>query len=221
MSDEIVAGNSNKRRNYQAAQAVNTEDKPQIEPLQHTGKIRKMKKSPGRKLLETFIHDDVKDVKGYVISEVLIPAIKDTFAAIVHGTTDMLLYGETRSRSRSERRDYSSIYYKGNQYSSFDRSERRRENRNSRSSSSVDDTITLDDILFERREEAQDCLDSLMEYIDRYDRPVSVSDFYGMVGVAGQFTDCEYGWDNLNQAQVRRVRDGYIIKFPRPYPINM
>ena len=219
MSEDRIIGNSNKRRDYQAPM-VAKEDRPKIEPIQHTGKIRKMKKSPGQKLLETFVHEDVKDVKGYIISDVLIPAVKDTFAAIIHGTTDMLLYGETRHRRESrDRTNYSRISYGGSSYSSLDRNEKRRRERE-HPRDDGEETVSLDDIIFERRDEAQECLDRLNDYIDMYG-PVSVSDFYSMVGEAGQFTDCEFGWDNLVQAQVRRVRDGYMIKFPRPYPIHM
>lgn len=218
MAAAKIEGNSNKRRdNYQTLSTPKETERPKIQPLSPKGRISKLKKSPGQKFLETFVHEDVKDVKGYIFTEVLIPAIKDTFAAIIHGTTDMLLYGESRRYDRGkDRTSYSKISYGGTSYGSFDRDKRRRE----REHPQDDNPVTLEDIVFERREEAQECLDRMMDYIDVYG-PVSVADFYSMVGEAGQFTDCEYGWSDLRMARVQRIRDGYIIKFPRPYPINM
>ena len=44
---------------------------------------------------------------------------------------------------------------------------------------------------------------------------VSVADLYDLVGVTGNYTDNKYGWTNLSNAEIVRVRDGYQIKLPR------
>ena len=49
---------------------------------------------------------------------------------------------------------------------------------------------------------------------------VSVADLYDLVGIAGSYTDNKYGWTDIRNASVVRVRDGYVIKLPRALPLN-
>jgi hypothetical protein len=49
---------------------------------------------------------------------------------------------------------------------------------------------------------------------------VSVADFYDLVGVDGTYTDNKYGWTNIRNAYVNRVRDGYVIKLPRAISLD-
>ena len=50
---------------------------------------------------------------------------------------------------------------------------------------------------------------------------VSVADFYELVGVPSNYTDNNYGWSNLRNAYVDRLRDGgYIIKLPRAFQLD-
>ena len=76
------------------------------------------------------------------------------------------------------------------------------------------DTITLD-----TRGEAEEVLARMDEIIDTY-KMVRVADFYDLVGVTGNYTDNKYGWTNIRNAEVIRVRDGYRIKLPRALPID-
>ena len=49
---------------------------------------------------------------------------------------------------------------------------------------------------------------------------VRVADLYDLVGVTGEHTDNKYGWTNIRNAEIERVRDGYRIKMPRALPIS-
>ena len=64
------------------------------------------------------------------------------------------------------------------------------------------------------RAEAEEVLDRMSEIIDTYGA-VSVADLYDLVDVSGTYTDNNYGWDNLRNAEAVRVRDGYILKLPK------
>ena len=57
------------------------------------------------------------------------------------------------------------------------------------------------------------------ELIDTYGI-VSVPDIYDLVGISGNYTDNKYGWTNLRNAEPVRVGDGYMLKLPKPGPIN-
>ena len=57
------------------------------------------------------------------------------------------------------------------------------------------------------------------ELIDTYGN-VSVADLYDLVGKSSEYTDNKYGWTNLRNAEPVRVRDGYMLKLPKPGPID-
>lgn len=50
---------------------------------------------------------------------------------------------------------------------------------------------------------------------------VSVGDLYDMADIStDNYTVNKYGWKDIQSANVVRVRDGYIIKLPKPMPID-
>ena len=57
------------------------------------------------------------------------------------------------------------------------------------------------------------------ELMDTYGL-VRVADLYDLVGITGNYTDNKYGWTNIRNAEIVRVRDGYMIKMPRAVPID-
>ena len=74
-------------------------------------------------------------------------------------------------------------------------------------------------IVYVRACEAEDVLERMDELIATY-QVVSVADFYDLVGVSGNYTDNKYGWTDIRNASVIRVRDGYMIKLPKALPLN-
>lgn len=174
------------------------------------GKVSK-KKNVGRKFKDSFISEDIGNVKSYVILDVLIPAAKKAISDIITNGIDMLLYGETRHRSEGKRSNVVD-YVSYNRYS-----DRRDDDRFSRSRSIG---YSYDDIVLESRAEAEAVLNSMVDLIDTYD-VVSVADLYDLVGVSGNFTDNRYGWTNLSSASVERLRSGgYILRLPRATTIK-
>ena len=173
-----------------------------------TGKVITKKKSGIRKFADEFISDDAKNVKSYVFGEVLIPAIKKAISDIVTDGIDMILYGEARrggKRSTADRVSYRN-YYDGGRSSS-------REDRGYSSRRSYDD------IILDSRGEAEEVLARMDELMDTYGL-VRVADLYDLVGITGDYTDNKYGWTNIRNAEVVRVREGYAIKMPRAIPID-
>ena len=69
------------------------------------------------------------------------------------------------------------------------------------------------------RHSAENVLTAMTTLIDSQGR-ASVSDYYNIVGVARALNDDRRGWTNLLQAEVLRVRTGYIINLPRPVDID-
>lgn len=175
-----------------------------------SGSAKTKKKGAAGKMADIFISEDVSNVKNYVFMDVLVPAIKKAISDIVRDGIDMILYGES---GRSKRNSSSSkISYA--QY--YDR-DRDRSNRAHANSGNI--RFDFEDIIFETRRDAEDVREQMEELIDRYGT-VSVSDMYDMAGLTAPYTANKYGWMNIRTAEPVRVRDGYILKLPKPMPID-
>lgn len=178
--------------------------------IQPVAKAKTKKKSEVKKFADVFIAEDITSVKDYIVNDVLIPAAKKAISDIITNGIDMILYGEARGKDR--RRDTGSRvsytkYYERDRDRDYDRGRTRR---------SVYD---YDDIILDTRGEAEDVLNRMDDLIDAYGM-VSVADLYDLVGVSGNYTDNKYGWTNLRNAEVRRTRDGYLLKLPKALPFD-
>lgn len=66
--------------------------------------VSKRKATIGERLAKTFLSEEnVDNVGDYLLNDVVIPAIKDTIVDFIQKGTDMLFYGETKSRSGRRR----------------------------------------------------------------------------------------------------------------------
>lgn len=198
------ASNSHKTRELKQKETI--ADK-KIEKVIN-GKARSKKKSEMKKFADVFITEDVNDVKSYILMDVLVPAIKKAVSDIIVNGIDMLLYGETGYRKDSNK---SRVSYR----SYYDRPDRRDREESRRRRTSYD----YDDIILDTRGEAEEVLTKMDDLIDTYGI-VSVADLYELVGIDGNYTDNKYGWTDLRNANVVRLRDGYMLKLPKALPIN-
>lgn len=179
-----------------------------------TNDVKIKKKGLLRRLSSKLLADDATNIKQFVISDTIIPAFRNLVYDMIVGTLDMSLFGGTSYRRRGDKdKKRSYVSYEGF-YDNKRPSDRRREYRSESKS-----RITLDDIVFESRGEAEAVLTSMMDVIDTYDQ-VTVANLYELVGITGEFTDNRYGWTNLGSANVKRSRDGYIIELPKPVVLD-
>lgn len=168
-----------------------------------TGPVKTKKKNEVRKFMDIFISEDVSSVKSHIFTEVFVPAFKKAISDAVTNGIDMLLYGETGRTKKST--PASKISYR----SYYDQQNGRQANV-SRTRSVYD----YDDVIIPTRGDAEEVLDRMFEALSKYGE-VSVADFYELVGITGNWTDNKYGWTDLRNASIVRVRDGYVIKLPR------
>lgn len=200
---------------YRAEKAANEsevkKDKEKMTPIINRDQIVSTKKPLSKKISETFLTEDTKDVKSWVLTEVIIPGIKSTILDIL----SMIFFGEicsrTGRRSKNGRDDdrvnYSS-YYRGNSY--FGRNSRRRDNRYN-----SDDKVDFRNIILRERADAEDLIDEMKKRIHNYGS-VSVADLLDLIDVAGRYTDNDYGWDDERDIGIRRVSSGYLIDVAEP-----
>lgn len=171
-----------------------------------SGKTSTKKKSGIRKLSDTFLSEDVSNVKNYIFSEVLLPAAKKLVSDIVTNGTNMLLYGEIKNKKGNSSKVSYSRYY----------DDRSRDYR----SPVVRNNFDYDEIIFETRGDAEAVLDAMYDILNQY-KVVSVAELYDLASITTHNYTCNnYGWIDLRGSSVVRVRDGYILKLPRALAID-
>ena len=171
-----------------------------------SGTAKVKKKSETKKFADVFITEDIDNVKSYILMDVLVPAVKKAISDVVTNGIDMILYGES---GRTKKSSASKVSYRNY----YDRG------KNDRSSSSgMRRAYDYDDIILDDRGEAEDVLERMYELIDTYDN-VSVADYYDLLGISSDYTDNKYGWTELPNSSVVRVKDGYKIRLPKPMPL--
>ena len=172
------------------------------------GKTRK--KGEIQKFADVFIAEDVHNVKTYLFSEVIVPAVKKAISDMVTTGIDMILYGESGRRSKNG--PAAKVSY----HNYYDRDERRVY----AGSGGGTNRFDYDEIVFTSRGDADAVLDSMTDILQQFGM-VSVADLFDLSKVPNDnFTMNRYGWTNLSGASIVRVRDGYIIKLPRAISLN-
>lgn len=203
---EQLESNSIKRRDNTKLAPAEPEKKKVTKVVK--GQVGVKKKTIGQKAGEALLSDEAGGIGSYILSDVLIPAIKDTLADMATSAINMAFYGDTRgtrsNRSkgfniyRGETRSYENCYVN----SHGGRPER------------IRDHYNVDNITFSSRGDAEEVLDVMLDMIDRYDM-VTVGDLYDLIGEPTRTKDFNYGWTQLGAARIRPYGRGYVLELPR------
>lgn len=183
------------------------EQREKLKPVV-TGVAKTKKKTGMQKFMDTFVQEDAQSIKTYILSDVLIPAAKKAINDIVTNGISMILYGDTAQKKKGSA---SKVSYR----SYYDQPSR--DPRDRRSDMGV---LNYDEVVFDSRRDAEAVLMQMDELIDSYGF-VTVADLYDISNISNaEYTTNKYGWTNLRNAQVIRIRDGYTIKLPKAMPID-
>lgn len=189
-------------------------EREKLEPIAN-GKLREP--SVAKKAKTAMFAEDAKSVGSYILWDVTLPAIKQTISDIVTNGVERMLFGDAAPRRRSagssigSRISYSSIARRGE----LDAPGQpvRTISRRGRS------TFDFGEILLPDRTEGLEIIERMRDVIDRFGL-ATVADLYDLAGISSSYTDNDWGWDNLADANVQRVRDGYVLVLPQPSPVK-
>ena len=182
------------------------EKREKVEAVAHGKKIQK---TGLNKFVDFIVGDDSKNVFSYLWNDILVPAAKNMLFDMIRDGAEMRIFGEVRNRGVLNRQTGT--------YVSYDQISRDRDRREPRSHERK--LSKPDEVLIEDRAEAEEVLSRMYDYWETYGI-VSLAEYYDLVGVAGDFTDNKWGWDNLKGSRILRVRDGYIVDLPKMIPLN-
>lgn len=171
-----------------------------------TGKVTEKKPSVAKKFVDTFIAEDLDNIKDFVVYDVIVPAIKDTFLS----SLSMLFWGSPNYRNRG---GYSNGRTERVSYWSYGNDSRNeRSNRGGRPNRRGPSDVR--DLIFETRIDAEEVVGILEDTLDRYGK-ASVADLYDAAGITPEYTDHKWGWVRGDEFHVRPVSGGYVIDLPR------
>ena len=173
-----------------------------------SGKLKAKKKTF---LGGIFTSEDAAQVKSFVKNDVIIPAIKK----VISDTVDTILYPGSRGSRRSpvDRVSYENRY--GSR--TYDSRDYRRGSENRDKPAAT--TYGYEDVIFSTRGEAEAVRDRLDEIMDTYEQ-VSIAALYELSRLPSRYTDNNYGWTNLRDVRIERVRDGFILEMPPVKPLR-
>lgn len=223
----IVLGEENYPPNSNRSKTANAGLDPNPRPRRaKIATAKRVKKPFIKRFSDTFVEGGTgSDVFKYILYDVIIPATKSTIADLVEGAIDMVLFGEEGGRRGGRRvlRD------KGRSYVSYsdmyDGSTRRNGRPPVRRPHNVEPAVTsmnrhgVENLVLNSRAEAEIVLGEMLELVNEYG-VVSLADLYDLVGLTSDFTDNRYGWNDLPNCSVSRVRDGWALILPRPVVID-
>ena len=201
----------------------------QAKPKESEIKGRVYAKEPTfkEKLRRSFVKEDLKSVRDYIVFDILIPGIKKSVFDMVTGALGQTLgiqlpksysssvfVNNSNNRASSVYRDYTAVASR------------------TRDPIHYHNTVEYDrhrvrDIIFESNEEALSILELMTDICDTNHR-VSIFTFYDKAGIreGNPYTNRNWGWRNLNGVCVVPVESdqfesgiGYVIDFPDARPI--
>lgn len=177
------------------------------------GVVKTKKKTDIQKFKESFISEDLANIKTYILMDVLLPNIKSAISSIVKNGIDMLLYQEIGRDSNQKRATVSKVSYE--RY--YDPRNDQKTSRSLRSSNYLD----FDEIVFNSRGDAEAVLSAMDDIIERYG-VVRVADLYDLAEVStSNYAINKYGWTDIHTARVTPLREGgYVIQLPRALPLD-
>ena len=178
-----------------------------------SGEVVQRKPSMGRRMRDAFLGGSTQSVKDYIVLDVIIPAFKDTIADAVTGGIERIVFGEGARPGRGRARGYGHPGGNGFNYAGmstrnavpggpFHNDPRQQLSRQARA------THMFDDVIFPTRSDAEAVLRGMFELMDQFE-VVTVSDFLGLAGITSDnYMDRKFGWTDIRDVQVHRIRGG-------------
>jgi hypothetical protein len=193
------------------------------------GKVTTRRKPLGEQFRNMFASKDEQSFIDYLINDVAVPMAQELMITMVEQTMDGIkngignrISGTTGHRSTSRTTSYGT----GRPVINYNAQYRSTPARTVVRSGAPAPRMTIrrsnrvQDIFLESREDGLDVLDELKDKIAGFGH-CTVGDLYAAVGETPKSTDQEWGWDDLEEARVRRLATGeFQLVLPRPIEIR-
>lgn len=202
---------------------VNTDAEPVEETANEKDKqikgkqCKKAKKSAFQLFKESFIAEEIGDLKEYVVKDLIVPMIKDSICDGISNSLSMMLYGEKRDYRRRgyyDGRSSSGVRYYN--YSTQGYSSSRRDKRDERDSRRYASPAAFDMAVAENMDDAKDILDELADIYDDYGS-VSIAQYHQACRLPTTPEEHNWGWYSLVDVRLKpdRATGEVLIWMPK------
>lgn len=199
------------------AKARSEQQPEKIERVTSAEAVRR-KKGVGRQFKETFIGGSARTAAEYMVSEVIVPAVRDMLRDALQGGIDKLIYGDTRAKRGAPSSSYPNLGRVN--YQGVSNPTQASKPPGQRTLSRRSASHEIDDLVIENRQEAEDVIDRMFDILSRYGT-VTVANLHDMTGIPISHIDHKWGWTELRGAKVSRLRSGgFLLDLPEPEPLG-
>lgn len=87
--------------------------------------------------------------------------------------------------------------------------------KNRKETDNMNDVLSIEEIMFDKREQGEDIIDSMNETMNTYGS-VSVSDLYDLIGMSGDYKYNKYGWTDISSAKIIGTKHNYKLSIDAP-----
>lgn len=203
---------------YQSNSKKSKQDKPPEKKVERvvTGEVVVKQPSVSTRFKNIFFGGDFHTASEYVVSQVLLPALRNLIVESISRGTDRLIYGDSINRPPSRPSIGTTGYAPRVQYN----------NPVSRQGAggstyspkppwqvSAPGRRAFEDVTFGAKEDAEAVIEAMITIVDQYDI-VSVADLNELIGMPSAHTDHKWGWGNLASIQLNQTKDGWTVTFP-------
>lgn len=173
-------------------------------------RVKKQRKGNLEKAAEIFTGQDLNSVKEHLIKDVLFPNIQKLLYDTITNGADTIIYG---GKGKNKQSDGTRVSY----WRSYDSGSGSNNEKQTYSGRGI---YNFENLLFEKKQDAEAVLDSMQEIIDQFG-VVSVADLYDLADVTiDNTTASNYGWKSIASAKSVATPDGWILSLSKPIYLN-
>lgn len=187
-----------------------------------SGATIQKKRGIGRKFKELIIGVNPREVGRYVITDVIIPSLKNLFVDTVTKGVNRMTY-----RNSPPGTTFGGMNL-GRQMINYQTPVDRSYSAGMRGISAMlpgqppyrapEPQQATSDIILALRDDAVIVLDLMQQICSQYGK-VTVADLHELTGLPHSYVENNWGWVNLVGADIRQVREGFLLVLPNPQPL--
>ena len=203
------------RPNSHKSKAAPTTEKPKLQPVITTGTAKAQTPGTISKLTRNIISPDAKNMKSYIVDNVIVPSIKKICSDVLTTGVHLLFGGEASARrgGTAGRVSYTN-------YNDVDRFSSGRPTKPAATNYNKGSVALFDEIEVETKVEAEEILTRMSEYLEVYPS-ISVGDLYDLAGIPSfPHTYHQYGWRTVAEAKPVRTTSGWLLRMPPVEPLR-
>lgn len=173
---------------------------------------KKVERPATRRFFDFLFAESPKHLGAKVVQDVVVPRVKAGFEEAFNSFLSGMLWGDGASRPVGNIVRGAVLRGGGTNYSHITQPQSITQ---ARQASVGRSSGNYQDLVLPTQEFAESLLANMFELLNEY-RVVAVADLYELAGITSEISDNAYGWSTLDGARISKVRDGYLLEFPRP-----